>query len=185
MAEVLETYSFMTDTPDFWRREYQFYPQHGGRFTGEPAYFKHIMGAARASWTRPGMKPADFHYAVFHQPNGKFPLRAGEMLGFTQEADRAGLARPQARQHLLRALAAGADGDPRHRQAGRPDPDGLVRLGRGQRRLRLARHRAHRRGPGPGPTDADAARQRTRSTSSTASTPSSAARSGRRSRRRR
>jgi hydroxymethylglutaryl-CoA synthase len=32
VAEVLETYSYTTDTPDFWRREYQYYPQHGGRF---------------------------------------------------------------------------------------------------------------------------------------------------------
>jgi hydroxymethylglutaryl-CoA synthase len=37
IASIDETYSFMTDTPDFWRREHQFYPSHGGRFTGEPA----------------------------------------------------------------------------------------------------------------------------------------------------
>ncbi len=31
------------------------------------------------------MKPEDFAYAVFHMPNGKFPLRAGKMLGFKPE----------------------------------------------------------------------------------------------------
>ncbi len=85
IAEILHTHSFMTDTPDFWRREYQFYPQHGGRFTGEPAYFKHTKGAANAIMEKSGMKPQDFSYAVFHQPNGKFPMRVGKMLGFTKE----------------------------------------------------------------------------------------------------
>ncbi|MGZ5488382.1 MAG: 3-oxoacyl-[acyl-carrier-protein] synthase III C-terminal domain-containing protein, partial [Candidatus Aminicenantales bacterium] len=51
---------------------------------GEPAYFAHVMGAARGIMSRAGMTPADFRYVVFHQPNGKFPLRVGEMLGFTK-----------------------------------------------------------------------------------------------------
>lgn len=82
VAEVLDTYSFTTDTADFWRREYQYYPQHGGRFTGEPAYFKHVMGAAEGIMAKAKRKPSDFQYVIFHQPNGKFPLRVGEMLGF-------------------------------------------------------------------------------------------------------
>jgi len=82
VAEVLNTYSYTTDTPDFWRREYQYYPQHGGRFTGDPAYFKHTTGAAQGIMKLAGMKPSDFAYVVFHQPNGKFPMRVGEMLGF-------------------------------------------------------------------------------------------------------
>jgi hydroxymethylglutaryl-CoA synthase len=77
--------SFMTDTPDFWRREYMHYPRHAGRFTGEPAYFKHTLGAAHMLMEKVGMKPADFAYAVFHQPNGKFPMRAGRQLGFRRE----------------------------------------------------------------------------------------------------
>jgi hydroxymethylglutaryl-CoA synthase len=83
VAEVNDTYSFMTDTPDFWRREYMHYPRHAGRFTGEQAYFKHTLGAARGIMAKAGMKPGDFAYAVFHQPNGKFPLNASKQLGFT------------------------------------------------------------------------------------------------------
>ena len=85
VAESLETYSFTTDTPDFWRREYQYYPQHGGRFTGDPAYFKHITGAAEGIMAKARMKPGDFDYVIFHQPNGKFPFRVGAMLGFARE----------------------------------------------------------------------------------------------------
>jgi len=90
IAKVLCTHTFMTDTPDFWRREYQYYPSHGGRFTGEKAYFRHVTTAARQTMDKMGMKPEDFAFAVFHQPNGKFPLRAGQMLGFKREQLEAG-----------------------------------------------------------------------------------------------
>jgi hydroxymethylglutaryl-CoA synthase len=85
IATVDYTTSFMTDTPDFWRREHAFYPSHGSRFTGDPAYFKHTFGAAKHLLEISSTKASDFRYAVFHQPNGKFPMRAAESLGFTKK----------------------------------------------------------------------------------------------------
>jgi hydroxymethylglutaryl-CoA synthase len=85
LAQVVETYSYTTDTPDFWRREGEFYPRHTGRFTGEPAYFKHVTAATKAILERTNLKPADFRFAVFHMPNGKFPLSVGADLGFTKK----------------------------------------------------------------------------------------------------
>ena len=85
VAEILFTNSFTSDTPDFWRREHEFYPRHAGRFTGEPAYFKHVVGAGKLLLEKSGMKQQDFKYAVFHMPNGKFPQSAGKKLGFTKE----------------------------------------------------------------------------------------------------
>ena len=85
IAEIIDTHSYMTDMPDFWRREYEFYPQHGGRFTGEEAYFATTKGASLALFKKSGMKPKDFQYAIFHQPNGKFPQRVAKELGFTQK----------------------------------------------------------------------------------------------------
>ncbi len=79
------TYSYMTDTPDFWRREYQHYPQHAGRYTGEPAYFKHVLGAGRGIMKLAGVTADDIDWFIAHQPNGKFPLRAGKALGFPKE----------------------------------------------------------------------------------------------------
>ncbi len=94
IAVCEHTNSFMTDTPDFWRREHQFYPQHAGRFTGEPAYFKHSLNCAKNIMDKAGLKPTDFTFAVFHQPNGKFPTRAAKMLGFTQDQIKTGLLCP-------------------------------------------------------------------------------------------
>jgi hydroxymethylglutaryl-CoA synthase len=94
LAEVVDTYSWTTDTPDFWRREYMHYPRHGSRFTGEPAYFRHSMSSASGMMKKAGLEPGDFAYAVFHQPNGKFPMRVGKMLGFTEDQLKTGWLSP-------------------------------------------------------------------------------------------
>ncbi len=91
IAEIEDMFSFTTDTPDFWRREGMPYPEHGGRFTGEPAYFKHITSAARGLLEKLGTTPEDYDYAVFHQPNGKFPRRVAASLGFTREQIASGI----------------------------------------------------------------------------------------------
>ncbi|CAD7767865.1 hypothetical protein AIOGIFDO_00021 [Candidatus Methanoperedenaceae archaeon GB37] len=83
-AEIEATYSLTTDMPDFWRRDGMPYPEHGGRFTGEPAYFRHIIGAAQGLMEKTSTTPGDYDYVVLHQPNGKFPMRAARMLGFTE-----------------------------------------------------------------------------------------------------
>jgi hydroxymethylglutaryl-CoA synthase len=94
IALVRHTLSYTTDTPDFWRREGQRYPSHGGRFTGEPAYFRHVGECARGIMAVAGTEPKDYAHVVFHQPNGKFPQRIGRQLGFTEEQMRLGLVTP-------------------------------------------------------------------------------------------
>ena len=94
IAEINETCSYTTDTPDFWRREGKKYPAHGGRFTGTPAYFKHVMSNAKNLMDAVKTKPEDYNYAIFHQPNGKFPVRVAKMLGFTPEQVKQGLLCP-------------------------------------------------------------------------------------------
>jgi hydroxymethylglutaryl-CoA synthase len=85
------TYSFVTDTPDFWRREHETYPSHGDRFTGEPAYFRHVIAAGEALLEELAARPEDFKYVVLHQPNVKFPERAAKLLGFAPEQMKTGL----------------------------------------------------------------------------------------------
>jgi hydroxymethylglutaryl-CoA synthase len=94
VAVINYSYSFVTDTPDFWRRQYAKYPEHGQRFTGEPAYFKHVTEAGKALLEASGTTPADYKWAVFHQPNTKFPQRAAQMLGFSKEQIAPGLLVP-------------------------------------------------------------------------------------------
>jgi hydroxymethylglutaryl-CoA synthase len=94
LAIINASYSYVSDTPDFWRREYQHYPEHGNRFTGEPAYFKHVTEAANILLEELGTNAKDYQWAIFHQPNVKFPQRAASMLGFTAEQIAPGLLSP-------------------------------------------------------------------------------------------
>lgn len=94
IATINHTVSYTTDTPDFWRRDGQMYPSHGGRFTGEPAYFKHIIACGKALFAQAGTKPSDYQYSVVHQPNGKFPQRVSKQLGFNEEQIKTGMVTP-------------------------------------------------------------------------------------------
>jgi hydroxymethylglutaryl-CoA synthase len=58
---------------------------HGARFTGEPGYFKHVIAATNGLLKKLNLQPKDFTYAVFHMPNGKFPLTAAKKLGFEKD----------------------------------------------------------------------------------------------------
>ncbi len=94
LATVEGWFSFTTDTPDFWRRQHADYPTHGGRFTGKPAYFKHVVSATQGLLAKLGTRLEDYDYVVFHQPNGKFPLEAAKKLGIPPEKLKAGLLTP-------------------------------------------------------------------------------------------
>ncbi len=94
IATINHTLSYTTDTPDFWRRAERKYPSHGGRFTGAPAYFKHISNCATRLMEKMQTKPEDYDYAIFHQPNGKFPVNVAKKLGFSLEQVKQGLLTP-------------------------------------------------------------------------------------------
>jgi hydroxymethylglutaryl-CoA synthase len=85
LAECLGTISIATDTPDFWRRPGQPYPEHAGRFSGEPGYFTHVTKAAKLMIDEMNMEPKDFAWCVFHTPNAKFPKTAAAKLGFSAD----------------------------------------------------------------------------------------------------
>jgi len=58
---------------------------HGGRFTGDPAYFKHVRKAATKLMEKLSLQVRDVDYFVVHQPNPQFPVRVAKELGFKDE----------------------------------------------------------------------------------------------------
>jgi hydroxymethylglutaryl-CoA synthase len=104
MAYLEGSHSYVSDTPDFFRRPSQQYPTHGNRFTGEPSYFTHTMRAVEHLMEALGYSPDDYDKVVFHQPNSKFPKRVATRLGFSEEQYGDGLLVP----YIGNAYAASA-----------------------------------------------------------------------------
>ncbi len=84
-VELLDYVSYSSDTPDFWRRDGISYPSHAGRFTGEPAYFAHVMGAAKLLIKKAKISSGNITNCVFHMPNAGFPRDVAGRLGFTSK----------------------------------------------------------------------------------------------------
>lgn len=94
LAIIEHTCSITTDTPDFWRRPTEIYPEHTGRFTAEPAYFYHVATVVQELLRQVGLQPSDIDHVVFHQPNGRFPATIAKRLGFAKDAVTHGLLAP-------------------------------------------------------------------------------------------
>ena len=107
LAMIDGTISYVSDTPDFYRRADRPYPMHGNRFTGEPAYFHQIQSAARRLLMDLGKEAHDFTYAIFHQPNAKFPQAVAKRLGFSDAQIAPGLLSPQIGNTYSGAALAG------------------------------------------------------------------------------
>jgi hydroxymethylglutaryl-CoA synthase len=84
IARVDHTLSFTTDTPDFWRAQGKDYPEHAGRFTGEPGYFKHVREAINSILNLTNVPLSTIDHIVLHMPNGKFPLKIAKEFGCTK-----------------------------------------------------------------------------------------------------
>ena len=91
LVKLLATSSVASDTPDFWRKSGEDFPHHGGRFTGKPAYFYHVIKSSKMLLKEMKLKAEDFDYCVFHTTNGKFPLQAAKQLGFSSKQLKPGL----------------------------------------------------------------------------------------------
>jgi len=52
------------------------------------------MSCAANLMQKVGTKPEDYDYAIFHQPNGKFPVSVSKKLGFTYDQIKQGLVVP-------------------------------------------------------------------------------------------
>lgn len=85
LCRIDRTLSFTTDTPDFWRANGAAHPSHAGRFTGEPAYFRHVREATKGIVELSKLSIQDIDHVVFHMPNAKFPTRIAKELGCTKE----------------------------------------------------------------------------------------------------
>ncbi|MDD5470086.1 MAG: hydroxymethylglutaryl-CoA synthase [Candidatus Peribacteraceae bacterium] len=85
ICRIEQTLSFTTDTPDFWRASKESYPNHGGRFTGEPGYFHHMRETIRGTLETAKIAVQELSHIILHMPNGKFPSRIAKECGFTKE----------------------------------------------------------------------------------------------------
>lgn len=87
IAEIEDTCSYSTDTPDYFRLDGERYIRTGGAamINTDVGLPSHIRNAVKNLFERVNRKPTDFQYAVFQQRNNRIPYDLGRSLGFSRE----------------------------------------------------------------------------------------------------
>lgn len=86
IARIEATYSYATETADFFRLDGDRYIKRGVSIPEEGiGYRDHVVSAVRGFQARWGHKPGDFNYLALHQPNARWPLEVAQVLGFNKE----------------------------------------------------------------------------------------------------
>ena len=92
IAEIENTFSYVTDTPDFFRLEGNRYisrgVSEGEEFIG---YEEHVIKGSEIFFKKYGLKPEDFSYAVFSQPSAQAVLDVAQKIGFKDAQLRHGM----------------------------------------------------------------------------------------------
>jgi hydroxymethylglutaryl-CoA synthase len=89
IANIVDTISYSSDMPDFWRNEGSLYPEHAGRFSGS-AYAKTVSKCIALILEKNNMKIEEFDHVVLHMPNAKIPKVVATKIGITNEQLKAG-----------------------------------------------------------------------------------------------
>ena len=92
VAEIEGTFSYTTDTADFFRVDGDRYLRRGvSEEEQDIGYNEHITNAARGFFKKFQKTAQDYQYAVFNQNTGRLPFVVGKELGFQQEAIKQGM----------------------------------------------------------------------------------------------
>ena len=107
LPKCLHTHSITSDTPDFWRREGRPYPSHAGRYTGEPAYFEHVLACARATLEKASIAPAEIRSRGLAHAEREVPPGGRGQARLLARAARGWLPRSRDGQHVFGIVADG------------------------------------------------------------------------------
>lgn len=97
LVEIEGMFSWMTQTPEFYRLDGERYIKHAANENEEPVvgYGRHVKNAVQGYLKKFSRQPRDFAYVALSEPDGQLPLEVGKEMGFSEEQIRPGLIAPE------------------------------------------------------------------------------------------